>query len=247
LTRGLYAAGSRLINCSKAMDVTGNNLANSGTAGYKKDTLVSKTFGECLAYKISNNNSSQVGGVNHGVTADQVSTSYEQGVLQHTGRPMDLAIEGEGFFTIRTPEGETRLTRNGQFGLNAEGILTDAAGNIVLGSNGPLYVQQADFSVSGQGEIIANGVSCGTLLITCPADSTTLVKEEETQFLNNNGGNANDFQGSIKQGFLENANVDMTEEMSEMMVLARSYQSCGQVIKMMDRIMEKTVNEIARF
>ncbi len=246
MTKGLYIASSGLINCSKAMNVTGNNLTNAETAGFKKDTLVSKTFGEYLTDKMTTNNVSELGTISHGVTEGEIVTSYVPGVLRETGRPMDLAIEGEGFFTIRTQEGETCLTRNGQFCLNQNGILTDAAGNMVLGKNGPILIGQSDFSINDKGEIFADGVSCGTLLITCPADTATLTKEAGTLFASNNAQGNRGEQGVIKQGYLEAANVDIMEEMSNMMVLSRFYQSCGQLVKMMDRIMEKTVNEIAR-
>lgn len=246
MTRGLYAATSKLINCSSAMDVTGNNITNADTCGFKKDKLISRTFGEYLVYQIGKDGGSQIGSISHGIIEDQVSTSYEQGALSHTGRSLDLAIEGEGFFNLQTPEGQIRLSRNGQFCLNENGMLADASGNLVLGKNGLITIGRADFSVSGEGEIMVDGKSAGNLLITCPSDLTALVKEEGTTFSYNAYINqAESFQGKVKQGFLESSNVDMIDEMSNMMQYSRSFQTASQIVKIIDQIEEKSVNDIA--
>jgi len=248
MTRGLYAAASGLINCSKAMNVTGNNISNADTTGFKKDELISKTFGEYLVYKIGEEGSSQVGSISLGITGDQICTMYEQGSLTSTGRSLDFAIEGEGFFNLQTPEGETVLTRNGQFCLNENGMLTDTSGNLVLGKNGPISIGQSDFSVSSEGEILVDGKSAGTLLITCPTDLNALVKEDGSTFSYNAYINeSQDFKGNIKQGFLEGSNVNMIDEMANMMQYSRSFQTASQIVKMMDKIEEKTANDIAAF
>lgn len=246
MSRGIYAATSKLINCSSAMNITGNNIANADTCGFKKDKLVSQTFGEYLVYKMGKDGSSQIGGISHGIIENQVATSYQQGVLTATGRSLDLAIEGEGFFNLQTPEGQVRLTRCGQFCLNENGMLADASGNLLLGKNGPLSIGQADFTVSEDGEIMVEGKSAGVLLITCPTDLTALVKEEGTTFSYNAYiDQAGNFQGKVKQGFLESSNVNMIDEMSNMMQYSRSFQTASQIVKMMDKVEERTVNDLA--
>lgn len=247
MTRGLYIAASGLLNRSRVLNTIGNNITNSNTAGYKKDTVVQGTFGEYLTYQMGEGKVNELGGITSGVTENLIDTSYEQGSAQNTGRSMDLAIEGEGFFTLLSPDGQIKLTRNGQFSMNPEGFLTNSSGDLVLGQGGPLFIGQSDFAVTAKGEIMVEGESRSTLQITCPTDLALLIKEEGAKFTNTDPAQGtNVFTGNIRRGFLENSNVDMIDEMSGMMEFSRSFQSCGQLIKMMDKIMEASVNEIAR-
>jgi flagellar basal-body rod protein FlgG len=247
MTRGLYIAGSGMLSRSRIINTIGNNIANSATAGFKKDEAVSGSFGEFLTYQIDPSGSSPVGTLTAGSTVDQVYTLQDQGALQESGRSTDLAIEGEGFFTLQGPDGARKLTRNGQFFLDENGFLTDASGNLVLGTEGPVKIGQPDFTVTDKGRIATDGLDLGKLLITCPVDVTLLQKEEGTVFTYNDPAwQTKEFQGNIRQGRLEGSNVDMLQEMSDMMQFSRSFQSCGQLVKMIDRIMEKSVNDIAR-
>jgi len=246
MIRGMYTAGTGMKNCAANINVAGNNITNAATAGYKKDTVTAKSFGSYLTYRMDGETSQSIGSAVNGVTPDKVYTSYEQGTLQNTGRGLDLALEGEGFFTVQNANGEELLTRNGSFSVNADGYLTDTAGNLVLGTGGPINVGTSDITVTTDGEILADGASCGILRLACPENMDNLSKAEGTCFFSPSGPSG-EFAGSVRQGFLENSNVDATEEMTNMMLYSRSYQSCSQMIKMMDRIMDKTVNEIAKF
>ena len=247
MIRGLYIAGSGLLNSSQNINVAGNNITNCNTPGFKKDGVVSGSFGEYLTYKMSNGASEELGSFSNGVTQDEIYTMFNQGALTKTGRKLDIALDGTGFFTLLMQDGSINLTRNGHFFLNENGFLTDAAGNLVLGQDGAINVGQADFSVSEKGEIISEGNNCGILLIASPSDNSFLLKEEGTRFSDNYPLQAKDgFQGVVKQGYLENSNVDMTEEMADIMQFSRSYQSCSQIIKMLDKISEKTVTELAK-
>jgi len=232
-----------LLNSQRNIDVASNNITNCQTTGFKKDALVSGSFEDCLSYKLINGESAAIGGVSNGVTQAELYTSYEQGSLKQTDQNSDLAILGQGFFTLDDGSGRNVLTRDGHFVVNEQGFLSDTEGNLVLGTNGSINTGGADFRVSAAGEVIVNGQSTETLRITCPADLTTLVKVGENKYTSSNGA-AELFNGSIKQGYLEGSNVDMVAEMSVLMEYSRSYQSCGQMIKMMDKIMEKTVNSI---
>lgn len=245
MTRGFYAAASGLITCTAAMNVIGNNIVNANTAGYKENFLVAKAFDEFLAIKMGGGASQEIGSLSHGVTADEIFTIYNQAALNQTGKALDVAIQGEGFFTVRTAEDVTLLTRNGGFLVNSEGNLSDAAGNLVLGENGPIAVTGTNIVVTEAGEIFADDLSCGKLLITCPADLTALVQEGDNLF-SSAGQENNEFAGSIRQGYLESSNVDLVKEMADMMSVLRSYQSCSQVLKMIDKVNEKSVNELAR-
>ena len=237
MIRGLYTAGTGLTNAARNIEVAGNNVTNCDTVGYKKDEAVSVSFNEYMNYSMANTGSKEIGRIANGVELGQVYAVLEQGGLKQTGKDTDFAILGEGFFTLITPDGKNQLTRNGQFGVDESGYLTDDFGNIVLGEAGPINVGQSDFSVTATGEVQVNGENKGKLLITCPTDLNALTKEEGTLF--SYVGNTKAFQGEIRQGVLENSNVEITDEMTDIMSYTRSFQSCSQMIKMIDKITEK--------
>ncbi len=243
MMRGLYVAGTGLINRSRQLDIAGNNLSNLSTPGYKKEGLVSSSFGEYMTLRGGNGEIEQVGATTHGVIAAEGYTDYTQGAFDQTGSGLNLAIEGEGFFTLRMADGGQALTRSGQFALDEGGNLCDGAGNTVLGMNGPIAAAGADFTVNSEGQVFIDGVYTDTLRISRPADMNGLIKQEGSLYINGQGALV-PFEGKIVQGALESANVEITAEMSSMIENSRAYQSCSQIIRMMDQILEKSVNEL---
>ena len=245
MIRGLYTAGSGMLTSDRAIDLIGNNIANSATAGYKSDRLMTTTFGERLTYQVGLENR-QIGSTSSGVAADQVVTSFTQGGISETGNPLDLAIAGDGFFAVETSDGETMLTRNGQFSVDQEGYLADASGNRVLGEKGAIRIEASDIQVDASGRVYSGGEYSDTLKIINPTDPTGITKQGEGLFSFDDGAEMNDFTGQILQGCMESSNVDMVTEISEMMIRSRSFQSCSKIVQMTDEILEKTVNEIGR-
>jgi len=243
---GIYTAGSALINRGKSIDVISNNMANSNTTGFKRDGLATTSFGDHIVYRMSGNESAEIGGMNYGSAPGVVFTSYEQGALEQTGRTVDLGIEGNGFFTLQLEDGSTALTRSGQFQVNAEGNLVDGKGSLVMGQNGPITVGTANFEVRTNGEIFADGQTIDTLLVTIPTDNKALVKISDGMYRMEDGAETAEFTGKIRQGYLERSNVNVTEEMANIIAESRAYQTCSQMIKMMDQVLQKTVNELGR-
>ncbi len=238
---GFYTAASGLTTQNKVVDVMGNNIANADTAGYKKDYLVTSTFGEHLQRQ----NGREIGNVNFGSRADHTYTSFEQGIETGTGRTLDFLIKGDGFFNVTMPDGTTLLTRNGQFSLDADGYLVDNRGNMINCQNGPVMIGNADFTVDEYGRVYLEGNYLDTLAITCPADYNNLEKAGEGYFVNT-GAENNEFNYSVVQGSIESSNIDMVEEMADMIASSRSFQACSQVIKIFDEIMNKSANQVGR-
>ncbi|HWQ50361.1 MAG TPA: flagellar hook basal-body protein [Terriglobales bacterium] len=238
--RSIYTAATGLITNARSMNVTGNNLANVETAGYKKDSLTRRSFGEHLTYLlVPGEGAGEIGAVTHGVISDETVTDFGQGSVSRTERSLDLAIGGEGFFTATGEAGELVLTRNGRFALDGEGYLTDGAGNRVLGGNGELRLQGANFAVDAAGNVYEDGELTATLRITCPTDGAAVVKLGEGYY--GYAGEVAEFTGKIVQGALESSNVDVAAEMSRMISDTRAFQSCAQVVRTMDEMMQKGV------
>lgn len=243
MNNAIYAAASGMLTRSNAMDIVGNNLANAGTAGFKKDRMLTSDFGSQLTYNF-NGDATQIGSTNNGATSAGIYTTYEQGTFEVTGNSLDLALKGEGFFTLKQPNGNTVLSRDGRFSVDGDGFLVNSAGSFVMGKKGKIKADASDFKVNGDGEIFINNQLSDKLLITVPQNNNNLRKLSDGQI--SNAANGGQFTGSVMQGAIENSNVDVSEEMIDMIVQSRSYQACSQIIKQMDKIEEKTVTEIGR-
>ena len=171
MLRGLYTAASGMVAQMHRMDALSNNLANVDLTGYKRDTSVSKAFPELLIRRVNDNGlykfpfgsaeiGPYVGTLGTGVEVNELYTVFSQGALRETENPFDLALDGEGFFTIDTPEGE-RYTRNGTFVLGTEGLLLTKDGYPVLGENGAIRIKKNNFVVDQQGRVYQNGTFSG--------------------------------------------------------------------------------------
>ena len=143
MLRGIYAAAAGMINQRERLDVISNNLANISTTAYKRSQPVSRGFYQIFAEEVvrfpSLRGSQAVPG--GGSTLDATADDFSPGPLVDTGNPLDVAIDGPGFFVVRAPAGE-RYTRAGNFSLNPEGQLVTQNGEPVLGEQGAILIDR---------------------------------------------------------------------------------------------------------
>src|SRR5580692_4723363 len=144
---GLYIAASGMVAEQVRQDQLANDLANASTPGFKPDETPQHSFGEVLM--ANTEGGAAVGSVNEGVALGKTYTNLTPGSMQETGEPLDFAIDGNGYFAVKTPQG-VRYTRDGQFMTSAHGVLTDANGDPVLGKGG------AQIKVSAGGTVPAS-------------------------------------------------------------------------------------------
>ena len=133
MDRGLYIAASGMLAEQIRQDQIANDLANAATPGYKSDRTAQREFGDLLL--ANSTNGAQVGRQSTAVQVDEIQTDFSPKPSRETGEPLDFAITGEGFFSVRTAQG-VRYTRNGQFTVSPQGLLVTAAGDPVLGRGG---------------------------------------------------------------------------------------------------------------
>lgn len=243
MLRGLYIASNGMLTQRKRMEVTSNNITNVETKGFKKDVLNVTTFNEVLLNRINGGNPSNgIGSMNYGIHADDVSTNFEQGSLEETRLDTDLSLEEEGFFVVQTPKG-LRYTRSGNFTVDSNGYLSTQEGYRVIGMNGQVDVGTKGFSVDEMGNVRVGGAITNKLRI---------VNFTDPQSMNKDGGNIYDGQvidlanPKVKQGFLENSNVDIGQELVDMIEIQRSYDANQRVLKIIDESLGKAVNDIGR-
>jgi flagellar basal-body rod protein FlgG len=183
MNNAIYAAASGMLTRSNSMDIVGNNLANAGTAGFKKDRMLTSDFGSQLTYNF-NGDATQIGSTNNGATSAGIYTTYEQGTFEVTGNSLDLALKGEGFFTLAQPNGNKVLSRDGRFSVDGDGFLVNSAGSFVMGKKGKIKADASDFKVNGDGEIFINNQLSDKLLITVPQNNNNLRKLSDGQISN---------------------------------------------------------------
>jgi flagellar basal-body rod protein FlgG len=186
-----------------------------------------------------------IGTMNAGVWHQRKVTDFSQGQLERTDGPFDLALRGDGFFTIETPEGEY-FTRNGVFSRNQFGELVTLDGHRVMGFDGPIELGEGDFAVNRFGEILQNGEIVDRLDLVRFTNLGDLAKVGGTLFtaLEPIEGEREAFEGEVLQGFIERPNVEAITEMVKMIEMSRNYESDQKVIATIDEMLGKAVNEV---
>ncbi|MEH7383297.1 flagellar hook-basal body protein [Bacillus sp. JJ1533] len=211
-------------------------------------------------------NASTIGGLNTGVYMQEMIPLFKQGDIRETGLPTDVALvngnlpingetnkPGSLFFTVQNANGDVRYTRNGNFTVDPSGFLTTNEGFYVLDENGNRIALENDqFDVSADGRVVMNGLPQSRLGIAFSDNPMDLVKEGNGLFRTNDGlvlPNAAvnpEVSYTLKQGFLEGSNVDVTQAMTEMMTAFRTFEANQKVLQAYDKSMDKAVNEIGR-
>ena len=246
MIRGLYVAGTGMMVQRRLMETVTNNITNVETTGYKKNYLITHSFDEVMLERTQDAQfvgmKPQVGNMTFGALVDQVYQDFSQGSFENTGRMTDLALVGDGFFVVSTPEGE-RYTRAGAFAVTADGYLCDPNGNYLLGRNGRINVGNNAFAVDEFGTVTANERYVDTIRTVSFADNNTLRSMGGNLF----SATAGAIEGSdakIKQGFIENSNVAVSREMVDMITVFRAYETNQKILTMIDETLGRAVNEI---
>lgn len=250
MVNGLYSAASGLLRQQKNISVLSNNIANVSTTGFKGQRTVGSSFGEHLISRIDNGSKGANNPIGSGAFLTMNSaefTDFSQGALEETGRSIDMAILGEGFFLIDSEYGEA-LTRNGQFALDSDGYLIQPGGGKVLNDNrNPIQLSSANFTVDSQGKIYQEEKELDQLFIGKAEDNAQLAKAGENLYLSSAGiEQINPEDCRIVQGSIEKSNLNLAQEMSKIIAGQSHFQSNSQIVKMYDKINEITVNQIGR-
>lgn len=241
MLKGIAAAASGMLPQLKRQEVITNNLANAGTAGYKRDRLFVEQLDRARAGAAPTEADWQTPNL-IGVKVD-----FSAGPMDRTGSPYDLALAGDGFFVISTPDGE-RYTRNGHFTLTDEGVLTTADGNAVMGEGGEIRLPAGTATIGPDGTISVDGRPVGKLRIARFADPSVLVRAGSSLFaVGTPGATPEDMVNpDVRQGVLERSNVNTIEEMVSMITTFRFFESDQRAIQMQDDTLGRVVSELGR-
>jgi len=240
MIRALYSSASAMVAQQQNLDIISNNIANINTVAYKKTRTA---FQDALYSAIDARRALQPVNlqIGNGVRVSATRRHFRQGNLQQTGRRLDFAIEGEGFFVLLRPDGALCYTRDGSFQVSAEQV-----GQRVIGR---LVTPQGEYvlDVNGQPMEIHDGqeVSVESFNIVTFANPEGLEAIGHNRFVATeaSGPAYNVFQPTVRQGFLELSNVDLAEEMTELILAQRAYQLSSRVLQSADE-MERLANNL---
>lgn len=249
MIRGFYSAAAGVLSQQKAIDAISNNIANSSTAGYKSQSTLESSFGAHLVSRLNQNSQLTQRNIGPGSFMTVNSDTYvdfTQGSMEFTGRSVDLAIQGEGFFLVKTDKFGDVLTRNGQFEVDETGdLILPGVGKVQDENYRDINVKTSEFSVNEEGAINIDGRQVAKLYIATAEDDLDMIKLGPGTFFKAEGYEKVDKKDySVMQGTFERANVNMVKEMSRIIAGQGNFQSCSQIIKMYDKINEITVNRI---
>jgi flagellar basal-body rod protein FlgF len=219
---------SRLIAQQRAMDVIADNIANANTPGYRTERVL---FSDWLSRQTGT--AAPSGGETIAFTQDRATWREQQpGSLTRTGNTFDLALTGDGYFTVSTKNGP-RLTRDGRFGRMPDGTVADGAGDAVLDSNGrPILLSPTDtrITIAGDGTMSSESGQLGKIGVVRPTDPMKLSAEGGTLLRADTPTTPSTAPGVV-QGAVEGSNVQPVLEVTRMMDNARQFQFAAQFIQ----------------
>ena len=255
MMRATWTAASGMNAQQSNMDVISNNLANVNTTGHKKNRaefqdLMYQTIRQAGADSGPDTQLPTGLQMGHGVRMVATNTIHTQGSFQSTGNPLDVAIEGEGFFQITLPDGTIAYTRDGSFKRDNTGRMTTSEGylltpEIVIPDNA------TDITISGEGRVFAaipgqnEPEECGQIELTRFTNPSGLASMGKNLFLETaasgvpiNSNPGEEGAGTLVQSYLEMSNVQIVEEMVNMIVAQRAYETNSKAITTSDSMLE---------
>ncbi len=258
MIRTLWTAATGMQAQQLTIDTISNNLANVNTSGFKK----SRAEFQDLMYETLRTPGAPVAGsqvpngiqVGHGVRAVSTPREFSEGSLKNTGSPLDLAIEGKGFFQVILPNGDTAYTRAGSFQMDSAGSVVTPDGyrlspDIVIPTDALSISVESDGTVSVMQPGQTSPTSVGSIelaLFSNPGGlrgiGRNLFRETDSSGVPTTGTPGEEGRGNIGQGFLEMSNVSVVDEMVQMIMTQRAYELNAKSIQTTDQMMSQANN-----
>jgi flagellar basal-body rod protein FlgF len=266
-TKGVFTAVSGAMAQSARMDTIANNLANVNTPAFKKDGQVFKEYLTSYEKQMDvieaprepasiESFYNMQGGDKSYVDQAGTFTDYSQGSLKTTGNPLDIALEGKGFFEVLSPQG-IRYTRNGTFHIDAEGRLVNKDGYPVLtaGSQAPqerVIRMQGDvpLNISRQGELNKGEQNLGLLSVVNIRNQDAFQKVGSSMYKLRDNVAAQTAPATdvvVHQGSIEASNVNIVQEMTDMIGATRTFETTQKAIQAYDQMNDKLINTVPKF
>ena len=264
ISRGLQIAANGMLGLIENQDAIAHNLANVNTAGYKKEALIFKNVYNSVISEPQNRtdvkyrHNEDIGMLSMGSQSHKLVHEFLQGTLSRTDRPLDVAIQGDGFFKVRGADGSYAYTRNGNFVINSQNLLADNDGNLVMDKeNRPIQLNIRALGISTPKEITIN--SGGQLCVVREQGTTVLQSIGVWDFSNKEDmkslGSARYYpkdmttnpelaaeKYTIEQGAVELSNTNVVNEMINTISTTRNYETLSKFVKEKSSLMQTAIN-----
>lgn len=234
MTGGLRVAGEAMGNFAKRHEIISNNLANVSTDGFARQESFFERMTAASAAPVS---APRVG----------TRTDLRPGPTSQTGNPLDVAIDGAGFFSVKTDRGE-RFSRLGSFLVDSDGMLRNSLGYIVLGEKGAMHVGDKPVSIDSDGSVLVDGQVLDRLKMTVFASGGDLSREAAGLYAAREDVVPKDAgeRPTVSAGQLESSSVQPVTELVRMISALRSYEAAASAIKSTDRTIEMAVSDVGK-
>lgn len=261
MIRGLYSSSSGMQVTQLHQEVLANNLANVNTTGFKRDLTVAEARGGLAirrtkvpfaADPLAGTHRVPIGTLGTGAFVRRIHKDLSVGLQRQTEQPLDMALNGPGYFVLQGPEGQLRYSRDGAFTRNAQGQIVDTKGFPLLGEgNVPITLPVGgQVSVSEDGTVVVDGNQVGRIAradFEDPEADLEKIGDTHFAFRGDRFGRAPQVsQAPVLQGVLEGSNVNGVHEMVDMIAAMRQYEANQKAVQMQDETLGKAVNEVAR-
>jgi len=248
MDNALYVGLSRQVVLQRMLDVAANNIANQDTIGFKVEQLMSHT------YPMSPPSSPGVSLATVNYVQDaSLARDFSQGEVSQTGNPYDLALQGNGFFTVQTASGP-QYTRDGRFTLDAQNEIVDKDGDPVLSAAGspividptkgpPLIAKDGTISQTGvNGQLVA----LGKVAVVQFANLSALTKQGSNLYADNSGQIPTPAANTtLEQGFVEHSNVKAVAEVTNLIQISRAYERMQDLMTSTQDLSSKAIDTLA--
>ncbi len=251
MIKGLYAAASAMLANLTRQNTLAHNVSNLNTPGFKQVMVSLDDFIETGVLTppgpVDGTQQLQwVGNLGLGVESTPEETDFTSGGMKLTGQPLDLAIQGPGFFRVQTPNGE-RYTRDGRFQRDVQGSLVTIDGYQVLDNSGqPIKLAEGSLGIAGDGGILVNGKPAGQLGLAAFSNPEQELQRDLPNTFMAAGAPTGTQKGTVQQGYLEMSNANPAQLMTQMVAVSRAYEAAQQMVATQDELVGKTINSLGR-
>jgi len=231
-----YVALSSQAALSRQMDVVANNIANASTAGFKAQRVLFSQF-------MVSNGTSQTAFVEDAATYRDT----RRGPINRTGNPLDVAVDGDGYIAVSTPEGE-RYTRNGHFQLGADGSLVTAQGDAVLGDGGQPIALPAGASgivITGDGSVSTKDGTVGKIRLVSFDDDNQAEAGADGLYVSNSDPKPAS-AAILRQGMIEESNVQPVLELTRLMSISRNYSAANEMVSSENDRIKNAIDKLSK-
>jgi flagellar basal-body rod protein FlgF len=246
---GLYLSATGIMTSTYQQDVVSNNLANSETTGFKRDVTAFRQ--RLTAMQASRRpgdwSDASLEGLGGGMFVQPNHIDFSQGGIEQTGVPLDVALQGNGFFGV-DDNGKTRLTRDGRFQLDRSGTLMVTGGQAVLDQSGrPIKLApDSPVTIDKSGGVVQDGQVVATLGVFDVPDRAKLTKQGNGLFAYPNPGQIGPGAATLRSEYLESSNVEPTNEMAALMETQRQLEANANMIHTQDSTLQLLVNNVGK-